>query len=64
MTTYLELLSSNLVCNPALGAIFDVKSPPLPPVGCVPEGGGLFWGVGVGSDHIFRAIELKLGMQT
>ena len=62
MTTYLELLSSNLVLESHLGA--NSKSP-LTPLG---RGllGGVLWGMGpyvLGVRelcHIFKAIKLKL----
>ena len=63
VTTYLELLSSNLVFNSHLGAdlIFWSQIPP-PPGGRVPRG-AMFWGY-VGCGHIFKGIKLKLGVKT
>ena len=59
VTTYLELLSSNLVFNSHLGAdlIFWSQIPPPP------GGGAMFWGY-VGCGHIFKGIKLKLGVKT
>ena len=64
MTTYLELLSSNLVFNSHLGAdlIFWSHIPP-PPSGGAPRGGAMFWGY-VGCGHIFKGIKLNLGVKT